>query len=56
MRRDLSEMSSKKCQKKYKFIRKLELHSNLPMQMHDFDSVLNFQKKQQITRKFSFYF
>ena len=47
-------ISSKKCQIKYKFISKL--NPNLPLQTHDFDRVLNFQKKQQITRKISICF
>ena len=50
----MSEMSSKKCQKKYKFIRKL--NPNLPMQTHDFERVLNFQKNNKSHVKFLFIF
>ena len=54
MRSDLSEMTSNKCQKKYKFIGKL--NANLPIQMHDFERVLNFQKHYKSHVKFLFIF
>ena len=47
-------MRSKKFQKKYKFIRKL--YPNLPIQTHDFERVLNFQKNYKSHVKFLFIF
>ena len=47
-------MASKKCQKKYKFIRKL--NPNLPIQTHDFETLLNFQKNYKSHVKFLFIF
>ena len=43
-------MASKKCQKKYKFIRKL--NHNLPIQTHDFERVFKFQKNYKSHVKF----
>ena len=54
MLRDLSEMTSKNCPKKYKFIEKL--NQNLPIQTHDFERVLNFQKHYKSQVKFIFIF
>ena len=44
----------KNVKKKYKFIRKL--NPNLPMQTHDFERVLNFQKNYKSHVKFLFIF